>query len=172
MYRCNQHDDTRHLLAKQIQAYLRAHPIARLRQAPFSMRLNGQLYGPDVQIIKNNNPYFTARGMLGPADICIEIVCERSASADHGSKVDLYEGAGVREYWIIDIRRRETRFFRLNKLGQYVAQILDSNHRYLSPLLPGFHLYVPMLWHVALFSDHAESNAPAPQNSQLSMFQL
>lgn len=168
MYRQTTHDHTIHLLRTQILSYLKRQPIAVLRQAPFSMCINGSLYGPDMQIIHIGNPYYTPRGMTGPPEIVIEVVSEKSSKRDHGAKIDLYESAGVAEYWIVDVRRREVRFFQRDAEGDYIAHYPDYTRRYRTPLLPDFGLYVPMLWDLAQFQRKTAelNNAAAPLKLQ------
>lgn len=168
MYRQNKHDHTLHLLRQQLDTYLKRQPIALVRQAPFSMCLDGQLYGPDLQVILHGNPYYTPRGMCGPGDIVAEVVSPRSAKRDHGAKIELYEAAGIKEYWVIDVRRHEVRFFQRDAEGVFIAQYPDYAHRYRTPLLPGFGLYVPMLWDLARFNRQtAELNSDQlPQKSR------
>lgn len=67
------------------------------------MRVGDTVREPDVQVILDNYPgEFTEIGMIGPADICIEIVSPESVTRDRGEKFSEYEQAGVTEYWIID----------------------------------------------------------------------
>lgn len=58
--------------------------------------------------------------IIGPADICIEVVSEERIARDHGEKFAEYEKAGVREYWIVDPLRDTCRFNRLNEAGVYI----------------------------------------------------
>ncbi|MCQ3931911.1 MAG: Uma2 family endonuclease [Chloroflexi bacterium] len=140
-----------------LTAYLRAifdtyfalKPLGIVRSAPFSMKLENvpSTREPDLQIILNENPFYTPTGMQGPADVCIEVVSLESIERDHGTKLGEYEKGGVGEYWIIDPLRRETRFMRLDKLeGRYLAYREDENGDYQTPNLPGLRLHVPTLW--------------------------
>lgn len=169
MFRQNNHDFTLRLPQQQVSAYLQRNPIAILRHAPFAMCIGDTVCGPDAQIILNDNPHYTSRGMRGPSDIVVEIVDHRTGRMDHGEKVCFYENIGVSEYWIIDIRHREVRLFQRDRTGIFIAQYPDYAKRYQTPLLPGFALYVPMLWDVASFSRQtAEVDIdPAPQKNQL-----
>ncbi len=168
MYRQTKHDNAVHLLQQQLSIYFKRNPIAITRQSPFSMRLGAQLYGPDLQVILNSNPHFTPLGMTGPADIVVEVVSDRSAQRDHGRKIELYEVHPIQEYWIVDVRRHEVRFFQKSSEGVFIAHYPDYAHRYRTPLLPGFGLYVPMLWDLSRFSRQtAELNSDSvPQKSR------
>jgi Uma2 family endonuclease len=97
-------------------------------------------------ILKTNPGQLTAAAMIGPADICIEVVAPESVTRDYGEEFEEYEKAGVREYWIIDPLRRETNFHRLQDTGLYARAHLDHQDTYRTPLLPGLALHVPTLW--------------------------
>jgi len=131
------------------QIYFKRRPIGIVRPAPFTMKMPtvNRTREPDLQIILNNNPgQYTPTGMIGPADICIEIVSPGTIHVDHGEKFAEYEKAGVGEYWILDQIRNETRFYRLNEEGVYIPQPVSSDGYYTTPTLPNFRLHVPMLW--------------------------
>jgi Uma2 family endonuclease len=84
--------------------------------------------------------------MVGPADICIEVVSPESVARDYGDKFVEYEKAGVREYWIIDPLRQRCDFNRLDKSGVYAVVPLDETESYRTPLLRRLALHVPTLW--------------------------
>ena len=131
-----------------LTTYFRFRPIGVVMREPFLMRVDsaGVKREPDLQIILNDNPgEFTDTAMLGPADICIEVVSPESVERDYGTKLRLYEMAGVKEYWLIDYLRRAAHFYRLNDEGNYILQPIESGV-YETPLLPGLHIDVPTLW--------------------------
>lgn len=117
---------------------------------PFVMRLPAfpnRRREPDLLVVLKSNPHELKETYLdGPADICIEIVSEESGERDYGEKFIEYEKGGVREYWIVDPLREETRFYHLDEQGRYRSQPIDPRGYYRSPLLPGFGLHVPTLW--------------------------
>ena len=129
------------------EAYFEHNPIGNVQPEPFTMKISGSYRQPDLQIILNNNPYFTDTGMQGPADICIEIVSPESVQRDYETKYALYEQGGVREYWIIDPREsvQQAKFYRLIA-GKYEAADIDDAATYITPLLPKLNLHVPTLW--------------------------
>ena len=140
-----QHDALTTYIRNLLDVYLGLRPIGRARSAPFVMKLD-RGREPDVQIIFTDNPHYTPTGMVGPADICIEVVSPESVERDHGTKLAEYEQGGVPEYWIIDPLRREARFHRLSEAGGYLAYQEDADDFYTTPQLPDFRLHVPTLW--------------------------
>jgi Uma2 family endonuclease len=143
------HDALSRYLALLLDAYLALNPIGQIRHEPFVMRLDAtnSRCEPDLQIILNTNPgELTNTAMIGPADICIEVVSEESIARDHGEKFAEYEKAGIQEYWIIDPLRKVCRFNQLNEAGVYVPIQMGQSGTYETSLLPGLQLDVGTLW--------------------------
>lgn len=59
---------------------------------------------PDITVICDRSK-LTDRGCMGAPDWVIEIVSPGNSSHDYVRKLNLYEEAGVREYWIVDPKR-------------------------------------------------------------------
>lgn len=144
-----QHDALTTYLRMLMAAYFRLNPIGRILGEPFVMRLDaiGRFREPDLQIILNGNPgQLTDTAMIGPADICIEVVSPESVERDYGQKFNEYEKAGVHEYWIIDPIRQRCDFNRRSGAGIYAEIVPDDTGCYRTPLLPKLALHVPTLW--------------------------
>ncbi len=142
------HDALTSYLRKLLEAYFDLNPVGKVVSEPFVMRLEaaGSFREPDLQVILRDNPgELTDTAMIGPADICIEVVSPESVARDYGDKFAEYEKAGVREYWIIDPLRQRVQFNRLDG-DVYSAVALDENARYHTPLLPRLVVHVPTLW--------------------------
>ncbi len=96
-----------------LNAWLAGNPIGVLVGTPFVMRTDVAPAGrlPDLQLILNSNPGdLTETVMLGPADLCVEVVSAKSVTRDYREKLAEYEQAGVREYWLIDPFRTQALF--------------------------------------------------------------
>jgi Uma2 family endonuclease len=149
-----EHDLTHSYLRTLLDTYFALRPIGTVRSAPFVMKplpQNRRWREPDLQIIlAANRARLTATAMEGPADICIEILSEATEAVDRGDKFVEYQQAGVQEYWLLDHRRRAAHFHVLNADHLYVRHTADSAGHYQTPLLPGFHLDVPLLWQTPL----------------------
>lgn len=144
------HDMLTRYAAMLLEAYFALKPIGRIHQAPFVQNLTRRRE-PDIMVILENNPHpVHPTSIEGPADICIEVVSEDSIARDYGEKFREYEKGGVREYWIFDPLRKQSRFFRLDENGVYRAQQPDEAGNYRTPLLPGLVIYEPDLWRVPL----------------------
>lgn len=144
-----QHIDLVFYLHLLFKLYFKLNPIGRVVGDGLEMRIEAieSYRQPDLQIILNTNTgELTNTAMIGPADICIEVVSPESVARDYGDKFEEYEKAGVQEYWLIDLLRKAHRFYRLDTNGFYVAHEIDSTGNYATTLLPYFALHVPTLW--------------------------
>jgi Uma2 family endonuclease len=80
----------------------------RVFPAPFDVRLFPEKSGkdstivqPDISVVCNESQ-LDKKGCLGPPDLIIEIISPGNTGHDLHTKFDLYEEAGVKEYWIVD----------------------------------------------------------------------
>ena len=100
---------------------------------------------PDVAYVRPERVHLLAeRGMRGGPDVAVEIVSRESRNRDYGEKRQLYQDAGVTEYWIIDPVQQRVEFLVLQG-GRYDIAPLEENRRFHSRALPGFWLDVQWL---------------------------
>lgn len=59
---------------------------------------------PDI-IVSCDKKKRTERGIYGAPDMCIEIISPSTRKLDYGLKMTKYMNAGIREYWIVDLKR-------------------------------------------------------------------
>ena len=72
--------------------------------APFAVKLwedRNTIVEPDISVICDEDK-LTDRGCTGAPDWIIEIVSQGNPRHDYVLKLNLYNEAGVREYWIVD----------------------------------------------------------------------
>lgn len=143
------HNDFTDYLRDLLRTYFAAKPIGRVLSHPFVMRVDvtDSRREPDLQIILHTNPgKLSETAMIGPADICIEIVSPESVERDYGTKLEEYEKGGIAEYWLFDPQRKIALFYQLDNTGTYRLMDPDEQGIYRTPKLPGFQLHVPTLW--------------------------
>ncbi len=100
---------------------------------------------PDIGFVPKALEHLRRRGFIdGPPAIAVEIVSPDSVDRDYILKRNIYEAAGVREYWIIDPDDERATFLRLRG-GKY-EEVLVTDHIFHSEVLPGFSLDVDWLW--------------------------
>jgi Uma2 family endonuclease len=85
------------------------------------------------------------RGMEGGPDVAVEVVSRDSRQRDYGEKKQIYQEAGVAEYWIIDPLQRRAEFHRLVE-GRYDLVPLEQNRIFASQAIQGFFLDVDWLF--------------------------
>ncbi len=76
----------------------------KIYPAPFAVKLfydKSNIVEPDISVICDRDK-LTNKGCLGAPDWIIEIVSPSDPKHDYITKLNLYNNAGVREYWIVD----------------------------------------------------------------------
>lgn len=131
-------------LYDRLRKFLVAHPLGSVYSAPFSVVLSDtDVVEPDVVFIAaERSASVTDKGIQGAPDLMVEVLSGPTRRVDETVKRDLYEEAGVREYWLVDPDERGVRIWRAEK--QTFAAPLDllalAEDDLESPLLPGFSL--------------------------------
>lgn len=123
--------------------------LGELRIEPFNMKTGPALPGrsPDILFVAGANRRRLKKGHLqGPADIVIEVVSPGSRKVDRGDKFKEYEKGGVREYWLIDHRRRQADFFRRGADRRFHPVTTSPDGIFHSEVLPGFWIRLEWLW--------------------------
>ena len=83
--------------------------------APFSVQLSEKddtVVEPDITVICDTDK-LTDRGCVGAPDWVIEIVSPSSVKHDYITKLNLYNNAGVHEYWIIDAAQNKVHVYNM-----------------------------------------------------------
>ena len=77
---------------------------------------------PDVLILCNNEKILKGR-VFGAPDFVLEVISPSTKRRDYFKKLEKYENAGVREYWILDPYKKQLLVFFFE--GDIYAQIYD-----------------------------------------------
>lgn len=130
-----------------LKDFLHVNPIARMTGLELGFRMalahKKVVRIPDLGIVRNDNvvPLLDKdRSYKGIFDLCIESLSDshqRHIDRDVIHKKNEYAEAGVREYFILDERGKETQFYRLNANGIYIP-IRPQDGIIRSAVLPGF----------------------------------
>ena len=106
-------------LSRQLANYLEGKPC-EVYPSPFGVRLFEQagdspenvdtLVEPDISVVCDRNK-LDDHGCKGAPDMIIEILSPSSLRHDRLVKLNLYQRAGVREYWIVDPENRSVMVF-------------------------------------------------------------
>ena len=92
-------------LTRQLANFLKGKPC-KVFHAPFDVRLNAgtgddTVVQPDIAVVCDMSK-LSEKGCVGAPDLVIEILSPSSARRDRFLKLNAYQRAGVREYWIVD----------------------------------------------------------------------
>ena len=132
----------------RLSIYLDDKPCA-VYAAPFDVRLVRKskidkeivtVLQPDICVICDLEK-IDERGCLGAPDIVVEILSPGNNKKELQNKYEVYEEAGVQEYWIL--HPQEKTFFKyvLDEKGKFQpTRLLTLGDEVTSPILPGFTL--------------------------------
>ena len=77
--------------------------------SPLGVQLNKDdktMVEPDIIIVCDKDKYYGRKNIFGAPDFIIEIISDSTKKKDMTTKLTKYEEAGVREYWIVDPKKR------------------------------------------------------------------
>ena len=113
-------------LFAQLHAYLKGKKCKAI-QAPFAVRLFEQdgdsldgvdtVVEPDITVVCDRDK-LDSKGCKGAPDMVVEILSPSTQRHDRLTKFNLYQRAGVREYWIVDPANQAVQSFVLED-GRY-----------------------------------------------------
>lgn len=147
------HQDLSNFLAAILRFFVEAKNYGIVVSAPFQIKFDFRPSGrqPDIMFVSNENLFRVEKQFVdGTADLIIEIVSPESLARDTQDKFDEYEKAGVREYWIIDYRRRTANFYNLDEDGKYKLRSLTAEGAFESRVLEGLWISPEWLWQETL----------------------
>lgn len=90
-------------------------PLPQYRQTPNKIDTVVQ---PDLCIICDPHK-LDERGCIGAPDWIIEILSPTTSQKDYTEKYEIYQHAGVREYWVVHPHEATVSIYRLDATGEY-----------------------------------------------------
>jgi Uma2 family endonuclease len=114
--------------------------------APFDVVLSpSDVVEPDLLYMSNERraQVATDANVQGPPELVVEIGSPSTRKRDETIKRELYESAGVSEYWFIDTDRDVVRVYRRldsKRFAQPEELSIEGGDVLLTPLLPGLEL--------------------------------
>lgn len=128
---------SRFLDGKPCEAYFAPFDV-RLSRKDASDKTVATVLQPDISVICDLSK-LDARGCVGAPDIVVEILSPGNNKKELRNKYEIYEEAGVREYWIIWPDTQSFLKYTLDEAGKYIpSRILTSGDEVTTPVLPGF----------------------------------
>lgn len=111
----------------RIASFLEKNPC-KVFSAPFDVRLPVRnrkkdseittVVQPDICVICDENK-LDEKGCIGAPDLVIEILSPGNTEKEVKLKFDLYEEAGIKEYWVVYPAEENVAVFILNETGKY-----------------------------------------------------
>ena len=116
-------------ITSQMGLYFDNHPC-EWYYAPFDVRLPRQSEKADKQVFTVVQPDICVicdtakldkRGCIGAPDLVIEILSPGNTKKEMKDKFEVYEEAGVREYWIVQSNDKNVLVYTLNEQGIFIG---------------------------------------------------
>ena len=129
----------------QLFRYLQGKPC-KVFAAPFDVRLNADteddtVVQPDLVVICDRS-ILSGTGCNGVPDMVVEILSPFTAKHDRFLKFNIYQKAGVREYWIVDPDTKTVSVHVL-KNGEYVTSAYGDSNTVPARVLEGCEISLP-----------------------------
>lgn len=138
-------------LTSFLDVFVTKRDLGVLLVAPFDVRLPRRLADPVepdlVFFRKGNEPQSGDKYFVGVPDLVIEVLSPKSRRVDGGTKLEIYQEAGIPEYWLVDPLSRTVVIFRLGEAGAYVQGArVGEGKTVTSTVLPGLRLAVSKIF--------------------------
>ncbi|MBF0099776.1 MAG: Uma2 family endonuclease [Desulfobacterales bacterium] len=137
-----------------LKFFLKTNPIGITMGLEFGFRLalpyKTTIRKPDMAVILNNNPIrlsMNDRSFSGVFDVCVESLSDSKPQEiirDVMIKKEEYERIGVKEYYILDAKGKNTAFYK--RRNQRYVPIPIKKNIIQSQVLPGFQFRISDLW--------------------------
>jgi Uma2 family endonuclease len=127
-----------------LYVFLRQQPLGEIFSAPYDVVLSPtDITQPDLLFISTaRSSILGEQRVQGAPDLVVEIVSESSRRTDEVFKRNLYERAGVGEYWLLDPEIETVKIYRRTAEGEGFGRpeilLSDLEDQLSTPLLPGF----------------------------------
>ena len=110
--------------------------------APYDVILSDiNILQPDVIFVSNaNKKIITEKNIQGAPDLVIEILSLATAYHDLIEKKEIYQSAGVKEYWIVDPKMQWIEVYVLEEGKYHLFQRAEKSGTVQSKILAGFEI--------------------------------
>ncbi len=147
----NKHDDLTIFLKALLVFFVQAKKLGKIHGEPYQMKMDfgDKVKGrePDIFFVKTENlDRISEQFFDGAADLVIEVISPESVTRDTVDKFEEYEAAGVKEYWIIDYRRRTAIFYGYDDNRKYKMLPLLADGIFESRIIEGLWIKTDWLW--------------------------
>lgn len=128
-------------LTLALGTFAEARHLGQVLAAPLDVLLSEHdIVQPDLIFLSSARLHlFTERHLRGAPDLVVEILSESTRRTDREIKAEIYDRAGVQEYWVVDpVQNTVTVFYRIENRLQAIGRSEGRTKDVLTtPLLPG-----------------------------------
>ncbi len=135
-----EHQKVSGLIEFLLRGFVYKNKLGEIVDAPFDIILSETVVvQPDIVFISNDNLKNIKSGKLfGPPDLIVEVVSPSSYRRDRYEKFEIYEKAGIKEYWLVYPGEKAIEVWVL-KEGKYeLYGIASGKGKVKSKVLKGF----------------------------------
>ena len=143
------HQDLSGGLFARMRIYAEDNDLGKVLEAPCGVRLPNQSVPvqPDIFFIKKEHfEIIRTQYVEGVPDLIVEILSPSNASYDRETKFELYQKAGVPEYWLVDYEAQTVEIFTLVKGTYTLTGHYTGDDKVTSTQLSGFKITVKSLF--------------------------
>ncbi len=133
-------------LTLALGTFAEARHLGQVLAAPLDVLLSPHdIVQPDLIFLSSGRLHLlTDRNLRGAPDLIVEILSESTRRVDQGIKAEIYDRAGVHEYWVVDPIQNTVTVYRqiegrLLAIGRQQASTKDV---LMTPLLPGLDIHL------------------------------
>ncbi len=127
-----------------MKSYARKNNLGRVYPAPLDVVLDDEnAYQPDVLFIRKDRYHIIddkEKIVIGAPDLIVEVLSKGTARHDKGTKRDIYEMYGVREYWLIDQKSKVVEIYGFEQQRFKLMQYQEETGTVTSSVLTGFQM--------------------------------
>jgi Uma2 family endonuclease len=125
----------------EIFFYLRSHiklpGLGLILQTPTTVELTQKdVFQPDMCVVMNAHlDRVEGKRIVGAPDLVVEVSSPGTAAFERLTKYDVYEYAGVKEYWIVNLDRRNVEIFALEDDAYYLLGVFHGEQKVRSRII-------------------------------------
>ena len=135
-------------LLVQLTLFVEKHQLGEVFDAPCDVVFSPEnTVQPDIFFISTKQEkLITEDNIQGAPDLIIEILSPTTAYYDLVEKKEIYEKFGVKEYWIVDTKKKRIELHGLQEGKYQLLQKEEKSGEISSELLPGFEVDVKKIF--------------------------
>jgi Uma2 family endonuclease len=132
-------------LAARMYLYTQDNDLGQILEAPCGVRLPNQPVPvePDIFFIKKERlSIIKEKEVDGVPDLIVEILLPSNFQYDRTKKFNIYQEAGVPEYWLLNYWEKTVEVFTLTAGAYQLLEKFETGDKVVSEQLPGFQIAV------------------------------